>query len=60
MTLVFYMKLMGDTYNARGVQFTGKLVSFFELCNEPVIARWRTMAADLRLDCDLNAPLKNY
>jgi hypothetical protein len=29
--------------------------SFFELCNEAVIARWRTIAGDLRFDCDLNA-----
>jgi hypothetical protein len=59
MTLVLHEADVGDTYNARGVQFTCKLCSFFELCNEAVIVWWRTMAADLRFDCDLNAPLES-
>jgi hypothetical protein len=49
---------VGDTYTARGVRFTcncASSCSFFELCNETVIARWRTIAAELHCECDLNA-----
>jgi hypothetical protein len=46
--------------NARGVQLRTNWSSFFELCNEAGIAWWRTMAADLRFDYDLSAPLERF
>jgi hypothetical protein len=54
---VFYT-YVSDTYNARGVQFTCKLVFLLRIV-QVRLKLCGAQSAHLHFDCDLNAPLEN-